>query len=166
YSPILLHEATHQLLRTSIGARDLPVWFDEGIAAYFQGWDVSLPASENLTRLRGTHYRIEQVQEAWNEERLVPLSRLIRLNRGGWAPDDWGEVTMLHYGQAASLIAYLLASEGGKKLFRRLIRAAADGSDLNAVIAKRLKKVEREWHQDLAARFGPARTAPEQGQDD
>lgn len=124
YSKILLHEGAHQLLHALCGP--LPPWFDEGVASYFQEWDVRRPVAENLERLKTTHFRFGDVKDAFGTERWVPLRTLLALEPAQWAPDDYGPRTLLHYAEAASFISYLLSSKPGQKTFARVYEAARD----------------------------------------
>src|SRR5690606_38874256 len=100
YKPILLHEGAHQLLHELTGRRNLPVWFDEGLATFFQAWDVHLPVEESLAQQRRKGYALDVLEAAWREDRLVPLGRLIRLDWAAWSADGFGPGTDLHYAEA------------------------------------------------------------------
>ncbi len=148
YKKILLHEGAHEMLFARCGS--LPVWFDEGVACYFQEWDVRLPVAENLERLRTTHFRFADVRDAFGTERWVPLARLLSLDRATWAPDDYGPRTTLHYAEAASFVSFLLATAEGRSTFARLYRSLKQGDSVETALGRaEIQRLDRAWRAEI-----------------
>jgi hypothetical protein len=159
YSKILLHEGAHQLLDAL--CERLPVWFDEGVAAYFQEWDLRAPVAANLARLRTTHFRFADVRAAFGTPRWVPLARLVALEGSAWAPDDFGPATNLHYAEAASFIAFLVASPHGQGIFGRIYEGLRGGRGLAGALDRdALGPLGAAWEEDVAARIAAAGAGP------
>lgn len=157
YTKILAHEGAHQLLGAMCGSGALPVWFDEGVASYFQEWDVRHAAAENLARLRTERYRAQDVRAAFGTARWVPLARLFGLSREQWAPDDFGPRTNLHYAEAASFVSFLLATPRGQGIFERIytgVKAERPVSDVLDGAA--LRALDAAWREDVAAEIAAA----------
>jgi hypothetical protein len=152
YAKILLHEGAHEALHARCGP--LPPWFDEGVASYFQEWDVRLPVDANLERLRSTHYRIEDVRAAFGTERWVPLCRLLALGPAEWDADGYGPRTNLHYAEAASFVSFLLATKSGQRVFSRVYRAVKEREAIENVLTReRVRALEREWEEEIRERI-------------
>jgi hypothetical protein len=152
YAKILLHEGSHQLLATT--GDSWPVWLDEGVASYFQEWDVRAPVDANLARLRTTSYRFADVRAAFGTERWVPLARLFALGAGEWAPDDFGPVTKLHYAEAASFISFLFGSRDGERRFAEIYVAIRDGEPATTWLTRgSLRDMEAGWREEITTRI-------------
>lgn len=158
YARILLHEGTHQLVTALIGPA--PPWFDEGVASYFQEWDVRRTVDDNLDRLKDTHYRFQDVRDAFGTERWVPLARLLALDRAAFAPDDFGPATNLHYAEAASFVSFLLATDERRKMFRRIyvsLRRQEGKEGLDRVLhPAAVGRLDEAWREHVAARVAAA----------
>ncbi len=125
---IAAHEGWHQYTQATFQS-GLPVWLEEGIACYMEGfrWDATDPHrplflpwanAERFDMLRGTASR----------GHLVGLPELL-----GSRPQDLlkqaGDGTLRFYAQAWALVHFLNEGEGGKhrESLRRLLRDAQAG---------------------------------------
>ena len=125
---IAAHEGWHQYTQSTF-KQPLPLWLEEGIAAYFEGfrWDrtdntlpIFLPWSNPQ--------RFDVLRKAHAEDRLIPLSRLL-VSR----PQDLIEYTdgraLTYYAQVWALAHFLREGEGSKYRadLERLLQDAASG---------------------------------------
>jgi hypothetical protein len=119
YHPILLHEGTHVLLRGLLGKVRNPKWFDEGVATYFQFWDLTRSVKVNRkTRYRRSEYLGVLVQTL-RKNGPPDLKKLLSLDATTWDPDDMGPIAKRHYALAESLIDCMLSSKKGTLLFKK-----------------------------------------------
>lgn len=145
YQPILLHEGTHVLLRCVLGQNDCPVWFDEGVATYFQFWDLRLNVSQNLkTRYARSFYR-GRLKEAYARE-LPDLPPLLAVESKAWNPDSMGPIAERHYALAESVIDALLGEPKGRPVFKALFDRLKQGE---TPLLSRDETVDLElaWHR-------------------
>ncbi len=154
YSKILLHEGSHQLLHYLTGRADLPVWFNAGDARFFQDWDHARTRKENLERLKRSHYRFNDLRDAYGTERFVKLRDLLSRTYETWTPDDFGPVTNLHYAEAASFVAFLVASKSGQKTFAKVYECVRDGGEITEVLGRdKVRALEKDWFADIERRI-------------
>ena len=137
------HEMVHLMLydATGVGYEDIPRWFEEGLATFFEGSpDPNFPLI---------------VQDAVVRRETIPFAELCETFPAGQ------DRARLAYAQSLSLIRYLRAQYGNAAL-TDLIHAFADGADChtapNRVLDISLERLNAEWlehEQPLspAARF-------------
>jgi Putative Zn-dependent protease, contains TPR repeats len=102
----IYHEYVHYLLRSNVGARDLPRWMDEGIAQYYE----TLQFMDNRVLLGGAP---ADYLSLLRRNRLIPLKTFfatdnVSLHRQG---DD---LRSLFYMQAWALVHYLIQNDKGR----------------------------------------------------
>lgn len=148
YYPILIHEGAHCALQGYVGKADVPLWFDEGIATYFQFWDLRASGSKNLkTRFRRSFYN-DNLKKIFLES--PPSLRMLR-GVATWNPDKMGPIAQRNYTLAESFVDLLLSSKRGrehfKAIFQRIIhrKPALPDDDVDAL--------ERAWHAHIKQRF-------------
>ena len=76
-----------------------------------------------------------------------------------WAPDDFGPKTNLHYGEATSLLAFLIASPKGRRFLQEVYRLVDEGHNdiYDRIPDASLRKLEEFWHQDIQRRIEVSR---------
>ncbi|RMH27178.1 MAG: DUF1570 domain-containing protein [Planctomycetota bacterium] len=131
---VAAHEGWHQYTQRTF-AQGLPIWLEEGLAAYMEGhrWDgdrpIFLPWSnlERFDRLRAAHAAGE----------LLPLSRLVET-----APQEAGagsgDALVTYYAQVWALAHYLAEGEGGahRSALNAILHDAAGGALARAVLVR------------------------------
>lgn len=104
---ILAHEGLHQYL-TMTGRRGVPAWLNEGLACYFEAfdldkhdWPVFDPHANTIRR--------QNLREALEKNRIIPLAELLTMDAGSAVRG--GEVrTQSYYAQLWGLMLYLQES--------------------------------------------------------
>lgn len=135
---IAAHEGWHQYVQTTFRSQ-LPVWLDEGVATYMEGFrpspdDPQVPVFMPWANLE----RYDTLRFTAGRSRIIPLEELLRtspqalLERDSWAP-------LRYYAQVWGLIHFLREGEGGiyEKPLAAMLADAAKGR-LDAVIEDRL----------------------------
>lgn len=158
--PILTHELTHHVLQAAAGRRQIPWLVQEGVATYFQTWDMFRDAAWNRANRRNEFQR--ELCRACADDALPTLPALAALEV--WDADRFGPVTHTRYGCAESLIGHLLADAARRPFAGRLLRAALDGDDVRALLAsdegRRVEAVWRALVVDQAALATTRASAP------
>lgn len=110
---IAAHEGWHQFTQSTF-RQPLPVWLDEGIASYMEGyrWDPSVP-DRPLFLPWSNAERFDQLRRAYRGGTLVPLRRLLQQR-----PQDLisagGDQALTYYAQVWALTLFLSEYDGGR----------------------------------------------------
>tara|TARA_R110000782_G_scaffold39714_7_gene92116 strand:- start:312 stop:1355 length:1044 start_codon:yes stop_codon:yes gene_type:complete len=124
------HEGWHQHIQTSF-ADPLPVWLDEGIACYLEGfrWRESEPdVPEFLPWLNPQ--RFDQLRSAAANGTLIPLADLVNNRPQDLLDTDRGGAAALnYYAQCWALVHFFMESDAGARRpgLERLLRDAQSG---------------------------------------
>lgn len=136
------HELAHLLVYQATGANytNVPQWLNEGLAVMAE----SIPSAEAGARLAAAH----------QAGGLLPLLSLCAP-----FPADPGQAQLAYF-QSESVMRYIQNNYGSSSL-RRLLEAAADGLDCNAVVQRALgfslTQLERRWREQT---FSGTEAAP------
>ena len=135
----LFHEYTHALIN-EIADNHCPTWLNEGLAEY-EGWRDQTPPWTSLRKAVVTNA-------------LVPWDQLSERFSASLPAAD----VALGYEEAHSVARYLVERYGFWRM-RRILKAVADGADLNETLVKefhvklpRLQSLWREWLNEQLAR--------------
>lgn len=149
YHPILVHEGTHLLLRTYLGKTAIPAWLDEGVATYFQFWNLAAPGKHNLK----TRYSRSIYRDVLRKEFLAKRPTLEELfGIETWNPDNMGPIANRHYALGESFVDFLLSSPAGQKLFKRIFDRLQSKEELFS--AKEIAQLDRAWHAHIQKTTG------------
>ena len=108
---ILAHEGWHQYSQ-SVFRQELPVWLEEGISTYMEGYRVDSAGQPVFAAWRNFE-RFGELRDAVRRERLIPLEKLLDhtpqqfLNEGR-------EQLLIYYAQVWALTHFLAEGDGGK----------------------------------------------------
>jgi hypothetical protein len=148
--PTVYHEAFHQYLHFYVGdGVEVPVWYNEGMAMYFEGMqrDEKTKAKDLDPRLIDKR-KIRMVQDALFTRTHVPIEKLIDLSHTDFHEKD---KESLHYHQSFA-VAYFLMESSRSKLaldFAKTLKETKSAEEANAKLfgkeRKNLKKVEAVW---------------------
>ena len=149
WTPILLHEGTHQILRERVGCRPrIPKWFDEGLANYFELWDLRRTPAQNLEARSGRVVNSDTFKTSFEKDTFIDLDALLSLDDKAWDADDFGPVTKGHYASAETLFVTLMADPGTRKLVGNMYDAVFAGTDpADALDARTRKKLKASWRE-------------------
>jgi len=129
----LFHEYTHAVVYEVAKGR-LPTWFNEGLAEY-EAWKDGTPP---WTLLR----------QAAAANRLLPWEQLANQFSGSVPAEQVG----LAYEQSHSIVRYLAGRYGFWRI-RRVLKAVAEGADLDAALAAefrlKLSRLQDNWRAGL-----------------
>lgn len=133
------HELAHLLIYQIAGAnyRNVPQWLNEGLAMMAE----AAPEASASSRLAA----------AYRAGELLPLSSLCAP-----FPADAAQAQLAYF-QSESIARYIQSNYGSSSL-RRLLEAAADGLDCNAVVQRALgfplTELERRWREQTFSATG------------
>ena len=159
---IAAHEGWHQLAR-SVLEDPIPVWLDEGIACYAEGfrWDDRDPDLPRFLPWANLE-RFDQLRDAYGRGTLIPLRELVTVRPQELMRTDRGADRVLtYYAQLWALVHFLRESDHAPGL-ARTIEMARDGRLLDAMpeSAARALRVRRTGPGVLAV-IAPGRTLDE-----
>jgi hypothetical protein len=148
------HEACHQYLQFFIGkGAEVPMWFTEGMAEYFEGIQAN-SGDKKLDHRRVDNRKLRMIQEKIATRSTIPLEKLIGASDSEFYSKDDPHKEGLNYAQSFSLIYFFMQGMGGKPVFQyanelKKSPAAANekifGKDL-----KNLKSIEAKWKAYVA----------------
>ena len=153
---VMRHEGAHQLLSYILGRHDIPIWFTEGVATFFEGWNVEKPRKWNIEQLKKTSTRFDTIKKTFGTEAFKDLGYLLRLNHRTWLPDGGGPIVYQHYAEAQSFMTFLLVCSKGREFFSRIFRAVARGKDVSKMMTpKAVRGAQSAWYKDIRGRISP-----------
>ena len=125
YHPILLHEGTHILLRQYLGKSHLPIFIDEGLASFFQAWDLrsSMFGEENLKKRYARSFYPPYLKEFADGAKEIPkIADLCEISDKNWNPDKMGPIALRNYALAECFIDLLVVNPQCQPFLRRMVQ--------------------------------------------
>lgn len=154
----LLHEGTHQFMHYLLGPkyRHLPIWINEGLATNFQTWDLTGTTRDNLEKCAERSDLRFVIPEMLKEKPMpLTLKRLMAKDHLTWSSAQ-GKQVAYQYALAWSFTDYLLNTDDGKLLLKKVCGWAYSGKK-NARIPKPVLKRHREkWEKYVKHASGRA----------
>ncbi len=133
---IAAHEGWHQYAQTTFKGA-MPVWLDEGVAAYMEGfrWDPAQP-DRAIFLAWSNPERFDRLRDAARTGRLLPLSELLSTTPQRQIRHGSSQI-LTYYAQLWALIHFLHEGEGRRHApaLSRLLRDAASGRVENVLIS-------------------------------
>lgn len=102
----IFHEYVHYLLNTNFGKTEIPPWFNEGLAEYYQTFSIEDDQKVTLGGLQDGHLQLLQRYE------LIPLKDFFQVNNHSLHQNS-NDTRSVFYAQAWALIHYLIQGNGG-----------------------------------------------------
>ncbi len=129
----LFHEAFHQFADEYIPM--LPTWLNEGLATYY---GIARPTESGLAFDRPASMYFRIVRNAKEAKLLFPLRDLMLMSHADFYESrEVDNLSMTHrtlcYGQAYTLVAYILNDQAGAMHLRRFLKDLADAKSANDV---------------------------------
>jgi tetratricopeptide (TPR) repeat protein len=148
----LSHELTHVVLRTRApGARNMPVWLDEGLATYLElsPDERGRPASRTVRR-----DLLADLAKARAEGRSLSFRAMLDAQLDAWRGPD----ARARYAQAWSMVHFLVEGEGrgGARRLRSFLDAVDSGGMTPAsgiivrIYEQSVERLERAWAEHVA----------------
>lgn len=105
----IFHEYVHFMLDTSIGKANIPPWFNEGLAEYYQTYRIEEDQKIILGRVQAGHlYLLSQTK-------LIPFRQFFEVDSYSLLGTG-GHSRSIFYAQAWALIHYLIQGNGGNNV--------------------------------------------------
>jgi tetratricopeptide (TPR) repeat protein len=101
----IFHEYVHFIINTNFGKSDVPPWFNEGLAEYYQTFAIEEDQKVKLGIPQGGHLTLLQ------QNQLIPLGTFFDVNNRSLS-ENANHSRSIFYAQAWALIHYLV--QGGK----------------------------------------------------
>ncbi len=107
---ILAHEGLHQFLEATRG-RNIPAWLNEGIACYFEAFDLDLRTGRPIFKPETNYMRTRSLRDALAHGGLIPLRDLLATHAGVEIQKHSRHVRS-YYAQEWSLVLFLMRPSG------------------------------------------------------
>ena len=147
--PTVYHEAFHQYLHAYVGdGVDVPIWFNEGMAMYYEGMQRDDNKLRTLNPRKIEKRKIRMVKDAIRTRSQIPLGKLVDATYEQFHEKDKEE---LYYHESFSVMYFFMHNTKGKAAvrFARKLRDSKDVKAANATLFgtdhRKLKKMERLW---------------------
>ncbi|MBC7795729.1 MAG: DUF1570 domain-containing protein, partial [Pyrinomonadaceae bacterium] len=101
----IFHEYVHFIINTSFGKTDVPPWFNEGLAEYYQTFTIEEDQKVKLGLPQSNHLLLLQ------QNKLIPLETLFKINNYSLGQNA-NHSRSIFYAESWALIHYLV--QGGK----------------------------------------------------
>src|SRR5262249_15153235 len=136
---------------------DIPTWFNEGMAMYYEGMQRN-KTTKKLDYKLVDNRKLRMVKDAVFTRTALPLEKLIDATHAEFHDK---EKEGLHYNQSFGLIYYLMQAMGGKPVFgfaselKKTKDVAAANEKIWGKGRKNLKSMEGKW-KDFMAQVKPS----------
>jgi hypothetical protein len=138
----------HQYLGAYVGhGTPIPVWFNEGVAMYFEGIQAS-PKTKKLDYRLIDNRKLGMVQRALQTRSALALQSLVNASHEEFHDK---KKESLHYTQSLAFIYFLMQAKGGKPVFQfaEELKKTKDIDLANEKLfgkeRKNLKSMESQW---------------------
>jgi len=105
----IFHEYVHFVIDTNFGKSDVPPWFNEGLAEYYQTFEIEDDQKVKLGLPQGNHLALLQ------QTKLIPLETLFGINNYSLGQNG-NHSRSIFYAQSWALIHYLIQSGKSESL--------------------------------------------------
>ena len=147
--PTVYHEAFHQYLHAYVGDVQIPIWFNEGMAVYFEGMQRDEKSKTNALNPRLIKRgKIRMVKDAINTRTQIPLETLLKVTHEEFHDK---ENEALYYSQSFAVMFYFMQLSRGKAAlnYMKELKKTGDSEAANTKLfgkkMKNLKKIESHW---------------------
>ncbi len=123
---IAAHEGWHQYTQTTF-EHQMPVWIEEGVAAYMEGFHVARDGAFIFDPARN-YERRRTLRRAVMHERLISLQEMVNRSPASFLQAG-KEDLLVYYAQGWAMVRFLVEGEGRRyaQAFHRLLIDAAEG---------------------------------------
>lgn len=104
----IFHEYVHFLVNINYGKSDIPPWFNEGIAEYYQTFEIEEDTKAKLGLPQDNHLRLLQ------QSKFIPLQTLFNINNYS-LKENGNHSRSIFYAESWALIHYLIQGSKGAK---------------------------------------------------
>lgn len=165
---VLQHELTHGILQEHVGGRFIPEWFNEGLACYFELWDIRHGVDENLRRRLEHHSHCQHLADYLDKGLIPSLPGLMALSsvKAFVVPAAMGPQTYAHYAASEALFLFLMKDAAGRTIVTKLYEEVLAGRDPAKIFERdSMNKLDAEWHSFMTKKmpsvpYLPTESAP------
>ncbi len=147
--PTVYHEAFHQYLHSFVGDVQIPIWFNEGMAVYFEGMQRDEKSkTKALSPKLIKRGKIRMVKDAINTRTQIPLETLLKVTSEEFHDK---ENESLYYSQSFAVMFYFMQLSRGKAAlnYMKELKKTGDPEAANTKLfgkkMKNLKRIEASW---------------------
>jgi Tfp pilus assembly protein PilF len=115
----IFHEYVHFIIDTNFGKSDVPPWFNEGLAEYYQTFAIEEDQKAKLGLAQGNHLLLLQ------QTKLIPLDTLFKISNYA-LHQNGNHSRSIFYAQSWALIHYLIQSGKTDALGKFLLLSIKD----------------------------------------
>ncbi len=98
---IIFHEYVHFIMNTNFGKSNVPAWFNEGLAEYYQTFEIEKDQIVKLGRLQNGHLQL------LNTTKMMPLETLFSMSNQSLAQNG-NHSRSIFYAQSWALVHFLV----------------------------------------------------------
>ncbi len=144
--PVLQHEGAHAMFQKFTGKSLIPVFFNEGVATYFEWWNLREDTKTNQEERDKRTYRWRLLRQKYTQEpEFSPsLEECMNMTHEDWGSGLKSEIAF-RYALAESFTSFLLSDSKGRKKFKDIVEEMYKGHPL--IKEKQYKKLEKDWHE-------------------
>ncbi|MBC7899785.1 MAG: tetratricopeptide repeat protein [Saprospiraceae bacterium] len=110
----IFHEYVHFIVNTNIGKSDVPQWFKEGLAEYYQTFEMEGDIKAKLGLPQTNHLLLLQ------QNKLIPLNQFFNIGNSALSQTG-GHSRSIFYAQAWALIHYFVANKKTEEMSKFLL---------------------------------------------
>ena len=146
---VIQHEGFHQFAYSRFGD-DLPIWVNEGLAEFF---GESVVVGDTLIIGQSTPRVLEAVKQAIERNAYHPFQTMLRMTPAQWNTAVSNGSATLNYGQAWSMVHFLVYGDGGKYVgpFETYLKHLNNGLPSEQAFIRAfgndIEGFERQWRQ-------------------
>ncbi len=148
---VAYHEAFHQYLHFYIGKGvQIPTWFNEGMAMYYEGIQKSKETKKLDYKLIDNR-KLRMVKDKVLTRTAIPLEKLVDAPYEQFHDKENPTIEALHYNQSFAVIYYFMNAMGGKPVsqFTEELKKTKDPKMAEVKLfgkdRKNLKSIETKW---------------------
>lgn len=104
----IFHEYVHFMLNINFGKSEIPTWFNEGLAEYYETFIIEKDQEVKLGLFHQRHI------DLLRDTKILPLDTLFNISRHAWNQSG-GHSRSIYYAQSWALMHYLMQSSNGSK---------------------------------------------------
>lgn len=142
----IFHEYVHFMVDTTFGKSDVPPWFNEGLAEYYQTYEIEEDQKVKLGLIQNGHLRLLQ------ENKLIPLETLFKISNYS-LHQNGNHSRSIFYAQSWALIHYLVQTgkgDGMSKFLNLLLRNVPPEKAFQDTFQMTYEQMEKELKKYVA----------------
>ena len=137
----IFHEYVHFIIDTNFGRSEVPQWFNEGLAEYYQTFEIADDIKIKLGLPQSGHLMLLQQSQLMPLEQLFNVTNYQLLQTGGHSRS-------IFYAQSWALVHYL--TQGGKtEALSKYLSAVIKGTESKAAFEQAFQSTYSQMEKDL-----------------